>query len=283
MTGIRLGLIGDNIAASHSPRLHQAAGALCGLDVSYELLIPSEHGMDFDQLLAACHDGGFRGVNVTYPYKVRAFDKALPQANTVQRIGACNTLLFADPLIGHNTDYTGFQRAFRQAFGCRRPGRVAIAGAGGVGKAIAFALADLGASSLAIFDGDQDKAVRLTTAVRADAPGTPTRAAVSIADAVDGADGFVNATPLGMHGHPGTAIDAHLLPANGWAFDAVYTPVHTEFFEAALRAGLDVMSGYELFLHQGIDAFRIFTGHQPDVDEVRRALMAPTEGLASIA
>jgi shikimate dehydrogenase len=96
-----------------------------------------------------------------------------------------------------------------------------------------------------------------------------------IATAVIDADGVVNCTPVGMIGHPGSAVDASLLGGQRWAFDAVYTPVDTQFLGAARRAGLATISGYELFFHQGIQAFELFTGRMPpDLDDLRRQLLA---------
>jgi shikimate dehydrogenase len=66
---IRLGLIGDNIRRSRSPRLHCLAGALCGVPVSYEPLIPADLGLGFDEVFESCAMQGFRGLNITYPYK----------------------------------------------------------------------------------------------------------------------------------------------------------------------------------------------------------------------
>ena len=66
-----LGLIGDNIAASRAPLLHRLAGAQSGLAVRYDRLVPAELGMDFEAVFARCRDAGYRGINVTYPYKER--------------------------------------------------------------------------------------------------------------------------------------------------------------------------------------------------------------------
>jgi shikimate dehydrogenase len=75
-----------------------------------------------------------------------------------------------------------------------------------------------------------------------------------------------------MTGYPGTAVEGALMHGASWAFDSVYTPVDTLFLRDAAQAGLAIMSGYELFFHQGIDAFRHFTGIDVDADELRRAL-----------
>ena len=270
---IRLGLIGDNIRRSKSPLLHRLAGQLCGLNVSYEPLIPAEMGRDFDAVFDHCAQSGFRGVNVTYPYKEQVVARlAIPDPLT-RGLGACNTVIFGPGQpVGHNTDRTGFTAAFRTGFGDAAPGRVAMAGAGGVGKAIAFGLADLGAQELAIFDPDPSRARMLVAALEQHAPSLPVRSARTLEEAIAGAEGLVNATPLGMYGVEGTAFPAPLPAAARWAFDAVYTPEETRFLSDARAHGLEILSGYELVLHQGVQAFRHFTGGDVDAAALRAAL-----------
>jgi shikimate dehydrogenase len=271
----RLGLIGDNIKRSKSPMLHRLAGRLCGMDVSYEPLIPADMGLDFDAVFDRCRESGFRGINITYPYKERVFPALGVPDPRVRAIAACNTVIF-DPAgpTGTNTDYTGFVAAFRESLPGMKPGTVAMAGAGGVGKAVAFALAELKADALHIFDTDAVRAETLANALRANAPGMTVSVSPTIEDATAGADGIVNCTPLGMTGIPGTAVPLSLMPKEGWAFDAVYTPVDTQFLLDAQKRGLATISGYELFFHQGVDAFHAFTGARVDTKELRRALSA---------
>lgn len=272
MSAIRLGLIGGNIAASQSPALHRIAGRLCGLDVSYELLTPSFLNKSFGEVFEGCQRGGFRGVNITYPFKEEVIQRVAIADPVQAAIGSCNTVVFDKPRHrGANTDFSGFMTAFKQTFGEASPGHVAIAGGGGVGKAVAFALATLGADGLSIFDVDQAKAEAVKAAIHKNFAALPVRVELSIAAAASDADGLVNCSPLGMDGK-GSAFPAELLGSQLWAFDAVYTPVDTPFLQAARKAGLAVMSGYELFLHQGIDAFRVFTGHDVDADALRQAL-----------
>ncbi|MDO5657266.1 MAG: shikimate dehydrogenase [Paracoccus sp. (in: a-proteobacteria)] len=269
---IRLGLIGDNISRSKSPLLHRLAGRLCGFEVSYEALIPADLGRSFDQVFDDCA-AGFRGINVTYPYKETVVARLDVPDPMTRAMGACNTVLFeASGPVGHNTDCSGFAGAWRARFGAARPGIVAMAGSGGVGKAIAFALAGLGASHLRLYDPDAARAKALASALAGFAPDLPVDLADSIDQATDGAEGLVNSTPLGMVGYDGSAFG--VLPPASWAFDAVYTPEKTQFLEDARAAGIDTMSGYELFFHQGVDAFRHFTGHEVDASALRKELRA---------
>jgi shikimate dehydrogenase len=270
---LRLGLIGDNIKRSKSPLLHRLAGRLCGIDVSYEPLIPADMGLDFDAVFARCAGSGFRGINITYPYKERVFPALTVPDPRVRAVAACNTVLFdPDGARGTNTDYTGFVGAFRTALPRTRPGTVAMAGAGGVGKAVAFALAELGAAALHIFDRDAARAEALSASLIANTHGMAVTVASTIEEATQGVDGIVNCTPLGMTGIAGTAIPRQLMPRTGWAFDAVYTPVDTQFLRDAEGCGLATISGYELFFHQGVDAFHAFTGLHVDPGALRHAL-----------
>lgn len=272
MAKIRLGLIGDNIAASRAPDLHHAAARLCGIDVSYERLVPRDLGLSFDDVVDRARDDGLRGLNITYPYKERILPRVTIEDPAVAAIGACNTVLFGEPTAGLNTDYTGFVAAFRERFGETSPGVVAIAGCGGAGKAVGFALASLGANHIRLFDADYEKARGLAVALVGFRSGLDVVAAASLADACEGATGLINCTPLGMVGYGGNAFHGIPLGGRAWIFDAVYTPLETSFLQAGEAAAVETLSGYELFLYQGIHAFKLFTGYHVGAAELRRAL-----------
>ena len=273
MPAIRLGLIGDNIAASRSPALHRLAGQICGLDVGYDLLVPRTLGLDFEATFDRARADGYRGLNITFPYKERVLPRVTINKSIDRAIAACNTVSFEPAgAIGTNTDYTGFLDTYRANFSDSEPGRVAMAGCGGVGKAIGFALAALGAKALSLFDADRTKADELARALSGVHRALDVQVAGSIEQACENADGFVNCTPLGMVGYGGSAFPNDVLGKGSWAFDAVYTPIDTPFLVGARAAGLLTMSGYELLLYQGIACFRVFTGHAIDAVELRRAL-----------
>ncbi|MCV2869638.1 shikimate dehydrogenase [Defluviimonas sp. WL0002] len=280
MPKIRLGLIGDNIRASRSPDLHRLAGVMTGLDVSYDLFIPPAMGMAFDTVLENCRRDGLVGVNITLPYKERVVSLVRIDDPAIVRIGSANTVRFTDRgARGFNTDYSGFVSAYRHAFGTAGPGRVALIGAGGVGRAIAFGLLALKADEIVLVDTDQVRAGALATTLSADGVA---RVRIAGIEALAQADGVVNATPLGMVGYPGSPVPEGMFPRDGWAFDAVYTPVTTPFRAQALAAGARFLSGWELFFFQGIDAFEIFTGYRPDdLPALRRALGDPGLRIAS--
>ena len=279
MSVIRLGLIGDNIALSRAPELHRTAGRLCGIEVTYDLLVPQILGLEFHAVFDRARNESYRGLNITYPYKELVVSRLQEANNSVRLIGSCNTVLFdrSGPA-GANTDFTGFLSAYRNTFGTALPGIVALAGCGGVGRAIGHALAQLGAKALRLFDPDRQRAESLAGSLLAGSPHLTVNIAESVYQACESADGLVNCTPLGMVGGSESAFPAELVAGHDWAFDAVYTPVETPFLRTARAAGLSCMSGYELFLGQGVDAFRLFTGHEVDHRTLRRSLQREGPG-----
>lgn len=259
---LRLGLIGDNIKASRSPILHRLAGRQHDMKVSYELLIPKELGLEFDALFAACAEGGpFRAINVTYPYKERAAKKVSIDDPLVKAMGAVNTVVFTEGgAKGFNTDYTGFVSAYQGVRGEAAPGAVCMIGTGGVGRAVAFGLIKLGATEIRLCDRDLPKADAVAAELREVKPGLIVSTFSKAEEAAAGADGIINCTPVGMVGYEGSPIEAAALQGASWCFDAVYTPVDTQFLGDCAAAGLSVISGYELFFYQGYHAWTHFTG-----------------------
>jgi shikimate dehydrogenase len=258
------GLIGAPIAHSASPALHEQAADALGLRCHYQLIEVA--GADREQLRGLL-DGvrrlGFAGVNVTFPYKemvVELLDELSPGA---AKIGAVNTVVVRDGrLIGHNTDTTGFARAVTPLVTAASPGAVALIGAGGVGKAIAFALAGLGVAELRIFDSDPAKAADLAARLEGHATTTVVH---SVEEVLRGVTGVVNGSPVGMLPSLGTPVPEHLLHAGLWVADAVYFPLWTPLLTAAKAKGASVMTGRELAIYQAADAFELFTGFAPSV------------------
>ncbi|MEZ5668964.1 MAG: shikimate dehydrogenase [Alphaproteobacteria bacterium] len=272
---LKLGLIGGNIALSNAPRLHRLAGALSGLSVSYDLLVPSALGLDLDAMLDRCRAERYRGVNVTYPYKEAAAARVAIPDPLVAAIGAVNTVLFEpDGPVGHNTDHSGFVGVLRDAFGPAVPGPVCMVGCGGVGRAIAFALVRCGVADVRLVDSDPARAGGLADALGRAGFGGSVRVCAAVGEAARGAAGLVNCTPVGMDGHPGTPVPPAAMAGAAWAFDAVYTPRDTLFLQDAAAAGLRVIEGYALFFRQGVDAGALVSGRPVDPAALRAALAA---------
>ncbi|WP_373504744.1 shikimate dehydrogenase [Aestuariivirga sp.] len=283
---LRLGLIGGNITESRSPALQIVCGLSVGRNVSYDLLVPAEHGLTFAEMLDHCARTGFVGVNVTYPFKEEVVRRVMPGEPVVTALGAANTVRFTpDGARCFNTDHSGFMAAYRARWGHRPPGRVLLIGAGGVGRAIAFGLAELGAEEILLHDVDSAKAEALAEAVGRHAGARLSVTGPEQLRDVTGLDGLVNGTPLGMSGKPGSPLPESVKGRPSWAFDAVYTPEHTLFRAQAEALGADFLSGYELYINQGMLGFHIFAGVEvTDQRWVRRILQgiaAPPTGITS--
>jgi shikimate dehydrogenase len=275
---IKLGLIGDNIADSRSPRLHELAGEMIGRRVTYDRLVPRALGLPFEAVFERARAEGYRGLNVTLPYKERVMALVTVPDERVRRVGACNTVLFEpDGPKGFNTDWSGFAAGYRRAFGDAPLGPVCMIGAGGVGKAVAFALIDLGMDEIRLVERDLAKAEGLADALREAAPGLAVTVTADAGEGARGASGLINCTPLGMVGYGGTPLAREHMDGAGWAFDAVYTPLETQFLRDAGAAGLRILSGYELYFYQGFHAISLFHGRDVDEAALRRALAAEPE------
>src|SRR5262249_26975746 len=149
------------------------------------------------------------GVNVTFPYKeavVPLLDSlALPAAE----IGAVNTVVVENgKLVGHNTDATGFIRAFSQALGSPGDAPILLIGAGGVGRAIAFAMAEMGVEELRLVDSAAEKAAALAERLRGR---ISVRVFADVSEALRGAGGIINATPVGMLPDRGNPVPPELV------------------------------------------------------------------------
>jgi shikimate dehydrogenase len=269
-----IGLIGSGVGASLSPALHEREGRLAGLNLVYRAIDLDQLGIDpaaTPELLRWARTLGYTGLNITHPCKqivLRCLDQLSPDA---EAIGAVNTVVFdGTRAIGHNTDWSGFARGFARTLPGAAADRVVLLGAGGAGAAVAHAALTTGAGLLTVIDADLDRAAALTTrlgarfgADRAEAAGPeqlPARLAM--------ADGLIHATPTGMAAHPGSAVDPHLLRRDLWIAEVVYRPLETELVRQARAAGCQVVDGGGMAVYQAADAFRLFTGLEPDADRM---------------
>ncbi|UPK36217.1 shikimate dehydrogenase [Bradyrhizobium sp. 186] len=271
-TKLLTGLIGAPIAHSASPAMHERAAEALGLRGHYQLIeVAGADAAGLAMMLEGVRRLGFAGVNVTYPYKeavVPLLDELAPGAAAM---GAVNTVVVRDGrLTGHNTDTTGFARAVAPLL-APAGNTVAVIGAGGVGKAIAFALASLDVTDIRVFDSEPERAGKLVALLAAQGGARMARMAGSVEDALNGATGLVNGTPVGMLPNRGMPVPATLLHEKLWVADAVYSPLITPLLAAAQAKGARIMTGRELAIYQAADAFELFTGLAPSTDVMGEA------------
>jgi shikimate dehydrogenase len=293
MSGTYLvGLIGADIQTSLSPPLHEDEAARLGLRYWYQLIDIAELGhapAEVGDLVKAAGRLGFRGLNITHPCKqevVKYLDDLSPDAADLD---AVNTVVFENGrATGHNTDHYGFAESFRRGLGDAPTGSVLLLGAGGAGTAVAHAIVRLGAAHLTIVDAEADRARRLADRLNARARDDASRPsarsgarATVVAAAIDrlpelmaAADGLVNATPVGMEHSDRLPLDPELLRSDQWVADIVYRPLETGLLRAARARGCRTLDGGGMVVHQAAEAFRLFTGREPDVDRMLRDFAA---------
>ena len=273
-----VGLIGANITKSLSPALHADAFAAAGIDGYYHLMdVEVLHGRTLPQLLDAVKAAGFAGTNVTFPFKQEVLKHLDTLDEEAAQIGALNCVTIAadGATKGYNTDRSGFRRSFEHHLGraSAEGARVALVGAGGAGRAVAFALMDLGVADLAVHDSNEKQSASLIADLHKYFGASRARVAGDLAAAVAGAAGVVNATPVGMLGIPGNPVPVDALRADHWAADVIYTPLETEFIRAARVRGCPVVTGGGMCVYQAAEAFRLFTGIAPDVERMHATFL----------
>ena len=259
MEKLLLGLVGTGIGGSLAPALHEEEGARQSLRIHYQSIDVA--GDVLPALLAGVRLAGFAGINVTHPYKQSVIPLLDDLSADARRMGAVNTVVNRDGrLVGHNTDGPGWAWGFRRSLPGARLGRVVLLGAGGAGSAIASAALALGLERLVIVDKDPARAQALATRL-----GNNAFAERDVAAALAGADGVIQATPVGMDKSPGLPLDEGLLRPELWVSEAVYVPLDTPLLKAARRAGCRTMDGGHMNVGQAALAFELFTGRTADI------------------
>jgi shikimate dehydrogenase len=263
-----LGLVGEGIDRSLTPAMQEAEGRAHGLALAYRTIDASALGLGADDLagvLTWAKRLGFDGLNVTHPFKqavVPLLDDVSPDAHD---LGAVNTVVLRDGhAVGHNTDASGYARALRTALPGVAGDNAVMVGTGGAGLAVGYALLSEGISHLSVYDVDPARseaaAVRLAKRFGDDR----VTAVDDVAAALSEADGLVNATPIGMHGHEGMPVDPSLVEARHWVSDVVYFPLETALIAHARALGCRVVPGGGMAVGQAIGAFELFTGRTAD-------------------
>lgn len=269
-----LGVIGHPIAHSLSPQMHNASFAATGLDYAYVPLDVRPDALPAGvRGLAAL---GFRGFNVTMPHKeaiLPLLDEVDAAANLV---GAVNTVVVEDDrLLGANTDGPGFLEACGEAGIEFEGARVLVLGAGGAAASVCAAVLGEGATNIALINRSAWRAEALADRLRQAHP----QADVAVYGAGDpemaarGARVIVNATYLGMKDDDPPPLPPDCLSEGTVVFDAVYRRgIETRFVRLARERGLVTVAGERMLLYQGVQAQRLWTGEEPDVQAMGRVL-----------
>ncbi len=269
------GLIGNPVRHSASPQMHNAAFKELGINAVY-VCFEIKDKRDLKKAIEGIRVLGIGGVNVTVPYKEEVI-KFLDEITVIaKRIGAVNTVFRrGDKLIGTNTDAEGFIRDLRDT--CRfspKNKHVLIVGSGGAGRAVSFAVADAGAKCIYLTDIDISRAKKLARSLSHSYSGCVIK--VIGVDEVDkiGKDVnlIVNATPVGMKEGDPEVVDLRLFNQDTLVYDLVYTPPITPLLRRARQLKMACANGLGMLLRQGALAFKHWTGKNPPIDVMEKAL-----------
>lgn len=274
------GLFGDPVEHSLSPAMHNAAFKAMGLNYIY---VPFRVKPEkLREAVRAVKALGLVGVNITVPHK----ETILPHLDRVSRearlVGAVNTVVNRGGVLeGYNTDGSGFIAALREEIGFDPAGKVAVVlGAGGAARAVVVHLVLAGADLVGVANRSHGRArslageVAARTGSRVEAVPWPEKGDGAFQKLVMNADLIVQATPVGMYPKVEECLPFpfELLRSGQVVCDLVYNPPQTAFLKRAKDRGAVAINGLGMLIHQGAQAFQIWTGRTPPVELMREVL-----------
>ncbi len=268
----RVGVIGWPIGHSRSPLIHGFWLDKYRIEGAYD-----RYGVPPEQIAAFLdqfNDHGLVGANVTIPHKQAAFRASHEVDDVAAALAAVNTLWLDDGrLIGANTDAYGFLANLDDETPGwdADPGPAVVLGAGGASRAIVWALLNRGFDPVRIVNRTLDRAFQL-----ADRFGSKTSAHEwrDLVGLLPRARILVNATSLGMTGHPPLSVDLGGMRDDALVTDTIYVPLQTDLLAAARRRGIRTVDGLGMLLHQAVPGFARWFGVTPQVTpEIRQVIL----------
>ena len=281
----RLAVLGDPIAHSKSPQMHNAALEKCGIAARYTRLHIGPE--ELPEALGLLPRAGFIGVNLTIPHKRAALPFLDGVDGHAQKIGAVNTVAVLDgKLAGFNTDGPGLVRAVRSEFGVDiRDLRVMVLGAGGgAGRAVSVQCALEGCERLVLVNRTVEKAQTLAGELGSYFKGSHLPGPVARLEALSldspqlkfqlqNTDLVINATSMGMKLSDLSPLPSSILLPHLMVFDTIYTAARTPLLQAADETGARGVNGFSMLLHQGALAFEIWFNREAPLEAMRAALL----------
>lgn len=272
-----VGIFGDPIEHSASPKMYNLAFNYLGLDMVYVPFKVKKE--ELETAVKAIKTLGIAGVNITVPHKEKVISFLDEVDSFAKFIGAVNTIKNNEgKLIGYNTDVNGFLNSLKGEGEFEPRGKkVTILGAGGAARAITFGLAQRKVKDMALTDVDLAKANKLAEELK---KSSQTNICVNDCNSeefmenVKSSDLLINATPVGMSPHveklPFDRFD--LISDKHFVYDVIYRPRQTKFLMEAEKKGAKILGGGGMLIGQAVEAFKIFTGKDAPYDIMSRAL-----------
>ncbi len=275
---LALGIIGHPIGHTLSPALHYLAAAHNAIAITYSAYDVSPENLK--KALGGVRALSIDGLNVTVPHKVAVMeflDEFTPEA---KKIGAVNTISRAgEKLVGHNTDLYGFVTSIRENAGFQIiEKRVFVYGAGGAARAVIFGLIAEGATEIVICNRTELNAINLSVEILLEEPSANLKPigfdANNLVELVECADIIVNTTSLGMGGADDMPPGLEKIHKEQLVVDIVYRPLLTPLLRRADEAGARTLDGLWMLIHQGAEAFRLWTGRAFPLEKARKTMLS---------
>lgn len=266
-----LGLLGYPVEHSYSKKMHSAVIKHLSLAYEYNLFsIPPEK---ISLAVEGMRLFGFRGLNVTVPYKTAVMEYLDEIDASATLCGAVNTIVNKNgSLVGYNTDYDGFKRALDYHNFDISGKNILVLGAGGASRAVVAALVSMNAAKIYLVNRTLSSAEKLAALF-------PNIQALSFEDIkskniMSGVDGVINTTTIGMYPDVDATplFSANELTGISFVYDIIYNPLKTTLLKQAEQAGCKIANGLEMLIQQGALGFYLWTGIHPPVDVMRKAL-----------
>lgn len=265
-------LIGNPVAHSISPVIHNNLSRLCGVNLAY-VTLKVEEG-DVKEAVKGAYALNMLGMNVTVPHKQTVIEALADIDPLAKAIGAVNTLVRTDKgYKGYNTDILGLKRELNES-GLELKGRpVVILGAGGAARAIAFLCADSGASEVNILNRTVKKAEEIANAVNNNLNIDTVRAMnINDYDKIKESGYLViQTTSVGLHPHDDDAVitDIEFYKRASAGVDIIYNPAETKFMKLMKEARKVSYNGLKMLLYQGVEAFELWNNIKVSDDAVK--------------
>ena len=256
------GVAGNPVRHSLSPLMHNIAFRR---ETVNGVFLPLQTTR-INDLLTLVREVPLHGLAITMPFKTDIIKHLAKTDALSEKIGACNTVVRAQDgkLYGFNTDVAAVIRPLERRLPLRNA-KVLVLGAGGAGRAAVFGLAEKGAEVF-IWNRTAETAKKLARQAKAK---TIRREQIVKSNF----DVIINTTPVGMRGvKPASILEPKELNTR-LVFDLVYNPIDTPLVRMAREKGLPVITGVEMFVHQGARQFEIWTGKPAPEEEMLRVVV----------
>lgn len=261
--------IGDPIKQSIGPIIYNKVYKELGIDDKFLYVSCRIKAEDIGDFIKGARAMGLRGITCTMPHKQSVMQYLDEIEEGAEKIGAVNTIVNNDGILtGYNTDWIGALKPLKKITELKGK-KAAVIGAGGAARAFVQALSSEGCD-VKIYNRTEDKAKELAERFGCEYSSLDNQSEIKNADII------CNATSVGFAGKDAEGelpIQAENLNSNQIVFDAVYSPLETPLLKAASEAGAKTISGIEMYLYQGFEQVKLYTGYDAPEEAMRNFVM----------